>query len=160
MGKERMKKLGFVLAACVSGSLIGCASGTDATDSGVELPPSAVTQIESLLAEKAARTPAQKKISSQLLYAASGRFASALAPAKDPAKQITSLSQTDARGRVLVDIKGDVSDGQIQALGGVLVGASPLHHSARAWLPLDRLEELAGNATVHAIRPALAATTD
>ncbi|HEX5059863.1 MAG TPA: S8 family serine peptidase [Kofleriaceae bacterium] len=156
-----MKRLCFAIAVGLTGSLIGCGSGTPTDDDDqVQLPPSAVTQIEGLLAEKAARTPAQQKISSQLLYAARGTFANALAPTKDPAKQITSLSQTDARGRVLVDIKGDVSDGQIQALGGVLVGTSTVHHSTRAWLPLDRLEELAGNATVRAIRPALAATTD
>jgi hypothetical protein len=155
-----MKKLWFVVAAGVSSSLVGCASGTSSdVDEQLELPPSAVQQIEGLLAEKAARSPAQRKISSQLLYAKTGRFAAALAPTKDPDKRITSLSQTDARGRVLVDIAGDVTDAQIQALGGNLVGASSVHHSARAWLPLDRLEELATGSSVRAIRPALQAIT-
>src|SRR5215213_2986108 len=99
-----MKRLWFVVAAGISGSLVGCGSGTTTDDDDVELPASAVQQMEGLLAEKAARTPAQRKISSQLLYAKSGRFADALKPTKDPDKAITSLSQTDSRGRVLVDI--------------------------------------------------------
>lgn len=155
-----MRKLGFVVAVGLTGSLIGCGSDTPTDDDDqIELPPSAVTQIEGLLAEKAARTPAQRKISSQLLYAMSGRFAASTAPTKDPARRITSLAQTDARGRVLVDIAGDVTGGEIQALDGALVGTSSLHHSARAWLPLDKLETLAGSARVRAIRPALQAAT-
>ncbi|HEY5952126.1 MAG TPA: S8 family serine peptidase, partial [Kofleriaceae bacterium] len=155
-----MKRLWFVVAAGVSGSLVGCGSDTPPDDDAkVQLPASAVSQMEALIADKAARTPAQKKISSQLLYAQSGRFADAVAPTKDPDKRITSLSQVDARGRVLVDIAGDVSDAQIQALGGSLVGTSTVHRTSRAWLPLDRLEELAASASVHAIRPALQATT-
>lgn len=153
-----MKRLWFVVAAGLSSTLIGCGS-TPTEDEAIELPPSAVNQIEGLLAEKAARTPAQKKIASQLLYAQSGRFAATLEPTKDPAKRITSLAQTDTRGRVLVDIAGDVTDAEIQAHGGALVGISPLHHSARAWLPLDRIEELAASSAVRAIRPAFAATT-
>jgi subtilisin-like proprotein convertase family protein len=155
-----MKRLWFVVAAGVSSSLVACGSGTSTDDDDqVELPASAVQQMEGLLAEKAARTPAQRKISSQLLYAKSGRFADALKPTKDPDQAITSLSQTDARGRVLVDIAGDVTDAQIQALGGSLVGSSSVHRTSRAWLPLDRLEEAAASSTVRAIRPALAATT-
>jgi subtilisin-like proprotein convertase family protein len=155
-----MKRLWFVVAAGIGSSVVGCGSATTADpDDQVELPPSAVAQMETLLAEKAARTPAQRKISSQLLYAKSGQFAAALAPTKDPDKRITSLSQTDARGRVLVDIAGDVTDAQIQAAGGALVGTSSVHRSARAWLPLDRLEDVAASPQVRAIRPALQATT-
>ena len=157
-----MKRFGFLVAMGLSATVIGCGSGSDSDDiddDPVELPPTAVTQIEELLAEKAARTPEQRKIASQLLYAKSGRFAATLAPTKDPAKKITSLAQTDAQGRVLVDIAGDVTEAEIGALGGAIVGTSRVHRSARAWLPLDRLEELAASSAVRAIRPALHATT-
>src|SRR5689334_20161608 len=162
--------LSLVVAAGLGGPLAGC-GGPDAPDAPgepapgaaadepVELPPSAASQIEALLAEKAARTPAQRKIASQLLYARSGRFADATAGVKDPAKRITSLAPTDARGRVLVDIKGDVEADAITALGGEVVGASRAHQATRAWLPLDQLEALAGRPTVRSIRPALQATT-
>ncbi|HEY5307813.1 MAG TPA: hypothetical protein VIK97_04845, partial [Casimicrobiaceae bacterium] len=81
------------------------------------LPQSAQAQIEALLAEKAARTPAQRKISSQLLYQQRGTFAAFTDNIKDPAKRITPLAQTDGHGRVLVDIKGQVVRGRIDALG-------------------------------------------
>lgn len=126
----------------------------------MKLPPSAVSQIETLLAEKTARTPEQRKISSQLLYLAQGKFADVTSPRRDPKERLTSLTQTDTLGRVLVDIKGDVTDAEISALGGRLVGSSALHHSARAWMPLAKLEQLAGGTNVKAVRPALAATTE
>src|SRR5437868_5907472 len=84
-------------------------TGSGGDDSQVQLPATAVAQIEALIAEKAARTPAQRKISSQLLYAASGRVASATADTKDPTRRITSLAPLDGKGRALVDIKGDAA---------------------------------------------------
>jgi len=125
----------------------------------MELSPAVVAQMESLIAEKSARTPAQRKIASSLLYAKSGRFDAALAATKDPAKQITSLSQTDAKGRVLVDIKADMSalDGRVEALGGAVVELGASH--ARAWLGLDRMEELATESAVKSIHPAFQAMT-
>src|SRR5262245_22224939 len=83
---------------------MGCSSTPGPEEDQVELPPTAVSQIEELLAEKAARTSAQRKIASQLLYERSGRFASAVQETKDPKNRITSLAQADAKGRVLVDI--------------------------------------------------------
>jgi subtilisin-like proprotein convertase family protein len=118
-----------------------------------------MAQMESLLAEKSARTPAQRKIASSLLYAKSGRFDAALAATKDPEKQITSLSQTDAKGRVLVDIRGNMStlNGRIEALGGAVIEVGASH--ARAWLGLDRMEDLAAEAAVRSIHPAFQAMT-
>src|SRR5262249_1998143 len=124
------------------------------------LPSSAVAQIESLLAEKAARTPAQKKISSQILYAKSGRFQ--LGPGKTGGSGITSLMRYDDSGRALVDVKGDVAAGvkdRNGSLGGTVVDSTTTHNSVRAWMSLDKVEDLAGDATVQAIRPAFLAMT-
>jgi len=159
MKRSWVQRLSLLVAAGLVSPLVGCdSSAPPAPDEElVELPPSAVAQIEALLAEKAARTPAQRKISSTLLYAKSGRFAAESKETKDPSKQITSLAQRDARGRVLVDIKGDVDASAVSALDGEVVGSSRLHHSTRAWMPLERLEELAAGSNVQAIRPALQA---
>jgi len=142
------------MAACSSDAPTPTPSGND----DVQLSPGVMAQMESLIAEKAARTPAQRKVASALLYAKSGRFDAALA-AKDPTKQITSLSQADDKGRVLVDIKAQMSalSGRIEALGGTTVDAGAGH--ARAWLSLDRLEDLAAESAVKTIRPALQAMT-
>ena len=64
----------------------------------------------------------------------------------------------EAQGRVLVDIKhtlGASLQGRVAELGGNVTYASPGHSSVRAWMPLGRLEDLAGDATVLAVRPAL-----
>ena len=136
--------------------------GAPPEEGAAELPPSAVEQIEALIAEKEARTPAQRKISSQLLYLKSGRFASSIAPAssKNPTKQVQSLIDVDPMGRALVDIKGDAAlRAQVEALGGTVVDSSVAQRSIRAWVPVDGIETLADEAAVEAIRPALLATT-
>ena len=156
-----MKRLWLPVAVGLVG-IAGCSTDAPTSNPGgndMELSPAVIAQMESLIAEKSARTPTQRKIASSLLYAKSGRFNAALAPSKDPAKQITSLSQTDAQGRVLVDIKGDMSalNGRIEALGGAVVDLGSSH--ARAWLSLDRVEDLAAESAVRSIHPAHQAMT-
>jgi subtilisin-like proprotein convertase family protein len=143
----------------------GCSSeeapeGQDPDESGAELSPTAIAQIESLLAEKAARTPALRKIASSLIYQKRGTFQAALEQmAPDPEQRVTSLRETDASGRILVDIRGDMSalGGRIEALGGETVDVR--RRSMRAWISLDRVEDLAAENAVRSIRPAFLATT-
>ncbi|HEY0190380.1 MAG TPA: hypothetical protein VGC42_04610, partial [Kofleriaceae bacterium] len=115
--------------------------------------------MESLIAEKQARTPAQKKIASSLLYAQSNKFAAALAP-KDNGKQFKSLAQVDAQGRYLLDVKGNGSAvaSKIAALGGSVTDQHA--RSTRAWLPLNLVETLAADASVRSIKPAYQAKTN
>ncbi|HMG23493.1 MAG TPA: S8 family serine peptidase, partial [Kofleriaceae bacterium] len=136
----------------------------------MQLPASAVAQIEALLAEKAARTPVQRKIASSLLYAKSGQFNPVLAgnaknPSRlgpnrdDPSQQVKSLDEIDGQGRYLVDIRGDMSAvaGKIAALGASVVDMRS--RSARIWIGLDKIETLASESSVTAVRPALQRTT-
>ncbi len=159
-----MKRVSWLLSAAVMFPLVGCGSDEPApTQDEADLPASAAAQIEALLAEKAARTPAQQKISSALLYEHNHRFdAVQNIISKDPDKRITPLAEPDARGRVLVDIQGDPSAlrNEIISRGGDVVGNSTAHQSVRAWVGLDRLEDLAGMGSVRSIRPAFQATTD
>src|SRR5262245_52575776 len=76
---KRGKRALFVSACGLAGigiaGTLGCEAQAPEPPAGqVALPLSAITQMQDLLAEKDARTPAQKKISSQLLYLRSGRF--------------------------------------------------------------------------------------
>ncbi len=162
---DPMKRVSWLLTAAMLSPLVGC--GSDDTAPTVldeaDLPPSAAAQIDALLAEKAARTPAQAKISSSLLYQKSRRFEAVQnIISKDPAQRITPLAEPDAKGRVLVDIQGDPAAlrGEITARGGDVVGSSTAHGSVRAWVGLDRLEDLAGMSAVRTIHPAFQATTD
>jgi subtilisin-like proprotein convertase family protein len=148
-----MKRLLVVGAALAA--VLGCSASEPlpvGTGPTVNLPPEVVAQIQALLAEKAARTPVQRKISSQLLYQRNGLLA--------PPADLRPLDAPDAQGRVLVDIKhslGASLETRVADLGGTVTQASASHSSLRAWVPLTRIEELAGDATVLAVRPALQA---
>src|SRR5580765_7186453 len=101
--EQAMKRFLLLAAAGLVSPVLGCQSAPPSTDDdSPQLSPEAAAQIDQLLAEKAARTPAQRKISSALLYQHSGRFAN-LPQSKDPDKQIRPLTKTDKLGRVLVD---------------------------------------------------------
>ena len=137
------------------------APSTPEDDVGVGLSPSVIAQMEGLIAEKAARTPAQRKIASQLLYMRAGRFNTAQGQTKG--EKLENLAQVDGAGRVLVDVKGDLNAGlqaQTASQGGTVVSTSARHGSMRAWVKLERMEELAANPGVQAVRPAFLATTN
>lgn len=176
-----MKSLrAFMMCAVSAASVIGCGGSApdttaspdpDATpQSEVALPASALAQMKALIEEKAARTPAQRKVSSRLLYAKSGRFgapkAASLkgggeAPPGEPTDSRNVL-ELDDQGRVLVDIKGDLNGGlqrEVETLNGAVVHSSVAHRSMRAWLALDNVETLAEKSIVQSIRPAFKATT-
>jgi len=121
------------------------------------LSPEVVSQIEALLVEKQARTPVQKKISSQLLYQRDGRlpgYTGKLAAVKP-------LGETDSAGRVLVDLKGQMTPEVLDLVskrGGAVITSSA--GSARAWLGLQQIEAVAAHPGIQAIRPAVGATTN
>ncbi len=116
-------------------------------------------QIASLRAEKAARSPAQRKISSRLLYASKMRRGRAIAPG---IPLLRSGVEGEADGKTLVDIRADVSPAlldRIRALGGVVASHFAEFRAIRARLSLEELEALAGMPEVDSIRPADRAIT-
>jgi hypothetical protein len=119
-----------------------------------QLSRDAVEQVRALMEEKAARTPRQRKIGSQLLYAAKQRGGARIA-AGVPTLRVELV--TDASQRVLVDVTATVTPSLLRAVaaaGGIVVNSFPQYRAVRAWLPLDRLEALAELAEVTTIRPA------
>ena len=124
---------------------------------GGALPLRAVRQIEALLAEKAQRTPSQRKLSSGLLgLRGETQESAATAPRRD-------FTQGDvSKELVTVDIRADVTPAvlaHIRLLGGVVVNTVPKYRAIRARLPLDALEVLAVLEAVQFIRPAEEPTT-
>jgi subtilisin-like proprotein convertase family protein len=156
----------LLVVACGDDKPQGDISTAPPAEVAADLPASTIQEMKILVEEKEARTPAQRKISSQLLYAKSNRFPALkqqMQKAEINPDQLTSLMRYDDQGRVLCDLKGDVDAGlerQIEIAGGAVVGTSAPHHSARAWLPLATLESLASQPAVKAIRPAFAASTN
>ena len=103
--------------------------------------------------EKASRTPAQRKINSQLLQEID-RLRGGDARERVPSAR-TGV-KLDERHRALVDVRAEVTPGlqeKIRSLKGTIVSTSREYHAIVAWLPLLKLECLAEDSRVSAIRP-------
>lgn len=118
------------------------------------ISPTAAAQIQALIDEKASRSPVEIKIDSQLLYAlraARGQQAARGVPALE-----VSL-QTDEKGLVLLDIKGEIGHAQHKIIlnaGGRIVSSVPRFGGMRAWVPLGSVEQLASLKETRFVRPA------
>ncbi len=149
---RRWGLLGAVLAIPL---LAGPAGAQQASvQAGGELAVKTVRQIEALLAEKAQRTLAQRKVSSQLL------------PARQDQQYSVALRQAPvevaADETVMVDILADVTPevlARIRSLGGTVINSVPKYRGIRARLPLADVEPLAGLDAVQSIHPAAQAVT-
>lgn len=122
------------------------------------LSPTAATQVQALMDEKASRTPAQQKIDSQLLYALK------LARRDVSLRAVPSLSTAvtvDASGNTSVDIRATDSGpvlAFLKGLGATVESSFP--RDVRASVPLAQVEPLAALPDVIFIKPASAAYTN
>ena len=127
------------------------AQQTSAPDRG-RLSLKAARQIEELLAAKAQRTPAQRKVSSQLLDLAGESIG--------VRRQSKGAALADEQ--VMVDIRADVTPevlSRIRSLGGAVINSVPKYRAIRARLPIAAVEKLAALDAVQSIRPADVAFT-
>lgn len=111
------------------------------------------------VSEKAARTPAQQKINSQLLYEIYRRRGEA--ERKGVPSEPTGV-RVDADGRVLVDIRTDQTTALprlIVRAGGRVLSTSAGDRSVIARVPVLKLEALAADPAVRFIEPAAQPTT-
>jgi hypothetical protein len=116
-------------------------------------------QIAALVTEKATRTPAQRKISSRLLFAS--RMRRGLPPVPGVPTLRTSV-EVAPDGTTLVDLRAEVTERvlrQIEELGGVVESSHPRYRTVRARVPIDQLEAVAALGEVSGIRPADRAIT-
>src|SRR4051794_31263580 len=92
--------------------------------------------------EKESRTPAQRKINSQLLYEIYRLQGTAARKQVPPGPTIVRI---DAKKRALVDVRSVVTPAlrkKILAAGSAIVSSSTELHSIVAWIPLLQLERL------------------
>jgi hypothetical protein len=123
-----------------------------------QISASALRQIAALGAEKRLRTPAQQKIDSQLLYA--DKMGRGVPIAEGVQSQRVRLDK-DEQGRVVVDIRADVSDSLLQyikSIGGSVGSSFPEYRAVRAAVPLTSIEDLAQRKDVKIIEPAVRET--
>ncbi|MCA1613938.1 MAG: S8 family serine peptidase [Acidobacteria bacterium] len=115
---------------------------------------SALRQLEALKSEKLSRTPAQRKLDSQLIYALKERRGD---PLKEAVPSLQVNVAVDARGYTLVDIRAAVTKqvlATIRNAGGEIVSSFKRAESIRADVPVDALELIATMGEVKSIRPA------
>ena len=138
----------------LTATLMGVALSAAAAAQELPIGASARQQIEALMQEKASRSPAQRKISSDLLFEVRRQRGDAIVQAVPGLR--TSV-RADRAGRVLDDIKAEVTAGllsRITALGGSVASAFPQYDAVRASLPLRQVEALSNSPLVTSIRPA------
>jgi hypothetical protein len=103
------------------------------------------------VAEKDARTPAQQKIESRLLYEIYRTRGQSDAKQVPPGPTGVRI---DKHGRALVDIRAVVTPAliaRVKKSGGTILSTSVEHHSILAHVPVLQLERLAGDRSVRAI---------
>ena len=117
-----------------------------------ESPGTTDRQIKARLAAKTQRTPAQRKVSSQLLDARRAAVAAR--------RQARGAAPVDKM--VTVDIRADVTLAvlaRIRALRGTVINSVARYRAIRARLPLEAVEKLATLDAIQSIRAADKAVT-
>jgi hypothetical protein len=139
-----------------STTTISTGAGTTNINDDGQISASALKQIAALERAKASRTPVEQKIDSQLLYA--DMMQRGIPIADGVPTQRVDLDK-DEQGRILVDIKADVTDALLQYirqnLGGNVVNDFPQYQAIRASVPLTNIEVLAARSDVKFIEPAV-----
>lgn len=121
------------------------------------LSAGAQRQISGLLAEKAARTPAQQKMSSHLVHAAKILRRQPVHPDYPVPPDAIASVRLDAQNRVTVDMNADVTPELLAAIGnagGTVFNSYPEFRALRARLPLLAVEQVASRGEVRQVRPA------
>jgi Subtilase family len=124
-----------------------------AAASGQELSAQGLEQIQALLAEKESRTPAQRKLDSNLLYAARQSRGVDVAPG---VRSLATGIRVDVRNATVVDVTAFVSDAllqRLQKLGAEVLDVHRVAKSVRARVPVDALETIAGDPSVVFVQP-------
>jgi len=120
----------------------------------VLLNATVVNQMNTLLLEKNSRTEAQKKMSSQFIYALKIKRGD---PLMDNLPNLKAAVEIDPDDTTLVDIKARVTVPllkEIERIGGVVINIFEQYDSIMARLSLEEIESLAANPDILFIRPA------
>jgi hypothetical protein len=139
---------GGVLVPLVLSAILG------RTQPSRALEPSSLDGDRPGQSEKESRTPAQRKIDSQLLYELYRSRGEAKRRNVPPGPTGVRI---DRHRRALVDVRAEVTSAlqeKVRSLGGAIQSTSREYRSVIAWVPLRTLERLAEDPAVRAIVPA------
>ncbi len=154
-----MKRIGLASCGAVAGftllamALLGPTPVLGAETGRVRITPEGMAQIAALQAEKESRTPAQRKIDSNILYEIRKRRSGEAVPG---VPSLTTGLAVDDHGVLAVDIRAHVTDAllnRLAALEASILDLSPAYRSVAARLPLSEIEALAEMDEVIFIQP-------
>ncbi len=151
MAKPCVGRRAFVMAGLL---LAGVTSGSAAI--AQELSEQAVRQVQAILADKAARTPAQRKLATSLLMVHRESVGQAMVQGLQAFRRTADRARVDRSGRVVVEIKADVTDDLLEAItaaGGVVLGSYPAFGKVNAKVPIRQVEAIAERPEVRYIGP-------
>jgi hypothetical protein len=151
MAKRYAGGRAFVVAGLLVGGL-----GWGAPAVAQELTEQGLQQLRAIYAEKAARTPAQRKLATSLLCAHRESRGLAMVQGLGPFRRVADRAGVDSDGMVVVDIRADVTDGLLQTiadLGGAVLSSQPAFGAVRARVSIRRVEALAALPEVRSIGP-------
>ncbi len=151
----------YVVATVVLAIALATIAGASrvAAQQAEGLEPEALAQIAALANEKAARTPAERKLDSQVLYAS--RMAQGEAIAAGIQTLDVDLPDVNAQGAVL-DVRVDVSQpvlDQFVALGAAILEVNEEYNHVRVRIDLSQVEALAVIPQVSFVQPKQEAIT-
>jgi subtilisin family serine protease len=147
----------FFLYFCASVLVLGhtpVLAQEKGTEPSATLKPEVRKQLSALSLEKAARTPAQRKMSSQLVMSLKARRGELKGSGLESVKPRVNVAADDS---VLVDIKAQVTPdllAEIEKLGGRIVNSYAEYDAIRAYVPLEFMETLGEEEDVRFIKPA------
>jgi hypothetical protein len=124
-----------------------------------QIGPESLRQINLLLQEKASRTPAERKIHSELLQASREFRGKKMV---EGVQLRPAEVNADEKGNLDVDIKADVTDAlieKIKDLGGIIIYPSKKYHTLRARISFSMIDSIATFPEVEFIQPAAKART-
>jgi hypothetical protein len=139
----------FVMA----GLLLG---GPGSAAIGQELSENALNQMRAIYADKATRTPVERKLATSLLFAHRESLGQAMVQGLAPLRWVADRAGVDSDGMVVVDIQADVTDDLLSAIagaGGRVMVALPAYRAVRARLPIRQVEAIAALPEVRFITP-------
>ena len=117
------------------------------------LPPQVLAQIEALTVDKLSRSPAHRKVDSQIVQSLKMRRGEPLAAGV--LRLRANLPDTNAQGTVL-DLRADVSTAllaQLRALGGEILDVSAVYGNVRIRVDLRQVEAIASLPDVAFVMP-------
>ena len=108
-------------------------------------------QAQTLMAEKAARTPVQNKINSQIVRYLHTKV---LKDQVETLPQLQTSVELNSKNEILTDIKANVTDSLLAAIkanGGTIINQFPQYRAIRALIPITAVEVLAAHPDVQFI---------